>query len=152
MLNATETRLLQPADIPSFNDIAYNIALSPLAAPPSNTSRPRRAEEGPEDSEALISETEHDQHEDDRNATESADQSNFQIEEHGLTATTSKHDDWLHRGPFLASLPYIVYVQRVTRILLYSMFCECILHSAVHSAKMHATNIAYTFDTIDCIA
>ena len=33
-----------------------------------------------------------------------------------LRATTSRHDDWLHRGIHLASMPYIVYMMRVERV------------------------------------
>ena len=30
-------------------------------------------------------------------------------------ATSSRHDDWLHRGPFLADLPWHAYMMRVRR-------------------------------------
>jgi hypothetical protein len=32
-----------------------------------------------------------------------------------LRTTCSRHDDWLHRGPFLADLPWRVYMMRVQR-------------------------------------
>ena len=33
-----------------------------------------------------------------------------------MHSTTSRHDDWLHRGPFLADLPWLVYMMRVQRV------------------------------------
>ena len=36
--------------------------------------------------------------------------------EKALTVTTTKYDDWLHRGPFLAALPFFVYTAYVERV------------------------------------
>ena len=33
-----------------------------------------------------------------------------------LHATTSRFDDWLHRGPWLHSLPFFVYMQNIKRV------------------------------------
>ena len=33
-----------------------------------------------------------------------------------IHATTSRHDDWLHRGSLLADLPWLVYMMRVQRV------------------------------------
>ena len=33
----------------------------------------------------------------------------------GCRTTCTRHDDWLHRGPFLADLPWQVYMMRVRR-------------------------------------
>ena len=33
-----------------------------------------------------------------------------------FNATTTRHDDWLHRGSLLADLPWLVYMMRVQRV------------------------------------
>ena len=38
------------------------------------------------------------------------------IEADELHNTKSRHDDWLHRGPLLADLPFIVYITRVQQV------------------------------------
>ena len=39
----------------------------------------------------------------------------YQVQAIECRATSSRHDDWLHRGPFLADLPWHAYMMRVQR-------------------------------------
>ena len=45
---------------------------------------------------------------------ENDEQCAFEVAE--CRVTSSRHDDWLHRGPFLADLPWQVYMMRVQRV------------------------------------
>ena len=52
-----------------------------------------------------------DEDEDDQDGDEQC-----KLEPAEIHTTTSRHDDWLHRGPLLADLPWLVYMMRVRRV------------------------------------
>ena len=54
--------------------------------------------------------------EDDSDRASSAEQPAQKKDEFALRATCSRHDDWLHRGPFLYSLNFMVYMSRIERV------------------------------------
>ena len=56
-------------------------------------------------------EQEDDEDEDDREPDE-----HCKLEASEIHVTTSRHDDWLHRGSLLADLPWLVYMMRVQRV------------------------------------
>ena len=65
-----------------------------------------------EESEATASDCEgNEKGLDDRNA----DGKDYQVQAVECHATCTRHDDWLHRGPFLADLPWHAYMMRVRR-------------------------------------
>ena len=48
--------------------------------------------------------------------TEHSDEQEETYQPIRLHATTSRFDDWLHRGPWLHSLPYFVYMHNIRRV------------------------------------
>jgi hypothetical protein len=57
-----------------------------------------------------------DKHEDDEDEDDRERDEHCELEASEIHVTTSRHDDWLHRGSLLADLPWLVYMMRVQRV------------------------------------
>ena len=70
----------------------------------------------PTDSVLEQCEASSDEEEGDEDEHNAGDEKHCVLETAEIHATTSRHDDWLHRGSLLADLPWLVCMMRVQRV------------------------------------
>ena len=75
---------------------------------PTDSGDPHSAHDATGESEESNGEQEDDENKDDND--------DYNLEHAEIHATTSRHDDWLHRGSLLADLPWLAYMMRVQRV------------------------------------